>query len=102
MCLQHSYTSLFIVFVDDTTEDLKGILHGRETAVLIVTMVDTGVAIATDLDVKASCLEVSYQWQTASDGVGLALTKNIFSGSVEVRERRGIQVDSYALHRCSE
>ena len=55
-------TSLFIVFVDDATEDLESLLHGREAAVLIVTMVDTGVAISTDLNIEASILEVSYEW----------------------------------------
>ena len=82
------YNSLFIVFVDDSTEDLEGTLHGREGAVLIVSMVDTGVTIATDLDVKAGRLEVSYQRQTASDGVGLALSENVTSSSVEVFEGR--------------
>ena len=82
------YNSLFVVFVDDSTEDLEGTLHGREAAVLIVSMIDTGVTIATDLDVKAGRLEVSYQRQTASDGVGLALSENVASSSVEVLEGR--------------
>ena len=60
-------------------------------------MVDTGVTIATDLDVKAGRLEVSYQRQTASDGVGLALSENVTSSSVKVFEGRRVQVDCYAL-----
>ena len=51
-------------------------------------MVDAGVAIATDLYIKAGCLEVPHQGKAASDGVRLALTKNIASCSVEVLEGR--------------
>ena len=90
-------TSLFVVFVDDATEDLEGILHGWETAVLIVTMVDTGVAKSTDLDIKASILEVSYQWQTTSDWVRLTLSKNFTSNSVEMLESKRVQIDSNTL-----
>ena len=62
-------------------------------------MVDTGVAIATDLYVKASRLEVPHQRKAASDGVRLALTKNIAGCSVEVLEGRRVQVHCYALYK---
>ena len=53
---------LLVVLIYYPTQDLEGFLHGREAAVLIVTMVDTGVTIATDLYIEPSLLEVSYQW----------------------------------------
>jgi hypothetical protein len=61
-------------------------------------VVDTGVAVAADLYVKASRLEVSYEGQTAGDGVRLALSKNLTSSSVQVFEGWGVKVDSYALY----
>ena len=93
-------TLSFIVFVDDPTEDLEGLVHGRKTAVLIVSVVDTRVTIATDLDIKPSFLEVTYEWQTASDGVRLALPKNVTSSSIQMLESRRVQVDRNALWSC--
>ena len=61
-------------------------------------MVDAGVTVAADLDVKAGRLEVSYQGEAASDGVRLALSENVTSGSVQVLEGRGVKVDCYALY----
>ena len=91
-------SSLLIVFVDNSTEDLEGFLHGREAAVLVVTVVDAGVTVAADLDIKAGRLEVSHKGEAAGDGVGLALTKNVSSSSVQVLEGRRVKVDRYALY----
>ena len=38
-----------VELVQQFAEDLEGILHARQTAVLIVSMVHTGVAIPTHL-----------------------------------------------------
>ena len=61
-------------------------------------MVDAGVTVAADLDIKAGRLEVSYQGEAAGDGVGLALSENVASRSVQVFEGRGVKVDRYALY----
>ena len=54
------YCSSVIVFADHPAEDLEPFLHGREAAVLIVTMVDAGVTIAAQLYVEAFSLKVAH------------------------------------------
>ena len=53
------YYSSVIVFADHPAEDLETFLHGREAAVLIVTVVDAGVTVATQLYVEAFSLKVA-------------------------------------------
>ena len=48
-----------IVFADHPAEDLETFLHGREAAVLIITMLDTGVTVAAQLYVEAFFLKVN-------------------------------------------
>ena len=47
---------LCIEVVKHTSENLHGVLHVADAAVLVVAMVDAGVAVTTDLNVKAGFL----------------------------------------------
>ena len=58
---------LVVVLANKSTEDLEAILHVRETAVLIVSMVDTRVAITTQLYIKPSLLKVSHKGHGTSE-----------------------------------
>ena len=44
---------------DDLGEDLEGVLHVFERAVLVVAVVDARLTIATDLQIEASLLHVA-------------------------------------------
>ena len=80
------HLELLVELVQQCGQDLESFLHDRESAVLIVSMVDTAVAIATHLYVKLCLLEVSNQWEAASDGVWLALTHHLLRSLLKFLE----------------
>lgn len=90
---------LLVVAVQYATQDVEGVLHGAEAAVLVVSMVHAGMAVATHLHVKPSLLQVPHQRQAPCDGVRLALPQHMLSGRVQVLEGRRVQVTGDALQQ---
>ena len=52
------------------------------------------------LHIKSCFLEILDQWQAASDGVWLALSKHLLCGFIKFLESRRVQVACYTLCVC--
>ena len=111
-----------VELVQHTAENLQSRLHDRQSAVLIVSMVDTRVTIATHLqpdnilliamsrgepccqgescylDVKTGSLEVSHERQAATNGVWFAVSQHLLGCFIQSVEPQGVKVTGYPLH----
>eukprot|EP00037_Helgoeca_nana_P012497 m.113726 g.113726 ORF g.113726 m.113726 type:complete len:461 (-) comp21483_c0_seq1:94-1476(-) len=78
-CLQRGALRLGKLVVEDDDElgqDLVGILHVGERAVLVVAVVHTRLSIPRDLQIKPGVLQVADKWERPADRIWLGCAPN--------------------------